>query len=267
MRIWLAAIAALTLGFAAPGCGDDSKNTTTDPQVGAGKADCPDCDPSGPNAFKQANVADGFYAKGDTWQVAYRFNRVNLFEKREQLLFEDTILESEVYLFNYEVLSNDEDTFDNVKRELATIRVSQATPSGANADLFNAERLDTYEHKVEFMINDLLDPVEEVTFNRDYPNGKTIRLDAKSNLKTGASVFPRTIPRLLVNGGIDSPAPELPADLRDVVDAMMPSWSSMTYLKYVFDNGDTVYWAKEGDILWPFYVETTRGAGVLVSWR
>ncbi|PIE64482.1 MAG: hypothetical protein CSA24_03050, partial [Deltaproteobacteria bacterium] len=59
----------------------------------------------------------------------------------------------------------------------------------------------------------------------------------------------------------------LPAALADIVDIMDPDWSTATYLKFVFDNGDVVYWSKRRDQLWPFYVATRHGASVLVAYH
>jgi hypothetical protein len=262
----LGTFAAIALLLSA-GCSEDK---TADPAGGgtthAAKADCPDCDPAGPNAFVQTGVGSGFYAVGSHWQVAWRFNHEPTAEMRDVFLGEDRAT-SEVFLFDYTVTHLDKDVFDNVLRLLATIEVVQATPAGAHADLFSPERLDQHEHKVRFVLNDLLDPVRETVYSRDYPNGKDVEFDGKSSLKTGGSVFPRTIPRVLVSGQVDAPAPSLPADLADVVDAMDPAWASRTYGKTTFDNDDVVYWAKGQGHYWPFFVQTSEGVGVLVSYE
>lgn len=257
-------VALATLCFTA--CGEDTDPTGGEPTPVA-KADCPDCDPAGPGAFEQTGVGDGFYEVGDTWLVAHRVVSSPELEKRGDVFLGTDVVESEAFAFRYRVLSVDSAMFERVEREVATIEVVQGTPTGANAALFNPARLDRFEHKVVFELNDLLDPVRETTYSRDYPNGKSVRLDATSSLSERGSVFPRTIPRLLVAGGVASPPPELPADLADIVDAYDPDWASASYLKYVFDNGDLVYWSKDRGQYWPFYVATARAASVLVKWN
>ena len=234
--------------------------------LGAVKADCPDCDPGGPNAFVQAQIGQGFYEAGQSWQVAFRYSHSPQAEMRGDVFVERDTATSEVYLFGYQVIETDKMVADSVLRQTATIEVAQAEPSGPFGDLFGQERVDGSEHKVQFSMNDLLEPIAETVYSRRYPNGKRVTLDAKSSLKPGASIFPRTIPRLLVEGAQDTAAPELPADLKDVADAMNPTWSTGTYRRYTFDNGDVVYWSRSRGEYWPFYTRNRQGEGVLVSW-
>lgn len=238
-----------------------------DPSISPVKSDCPDCDPAGPNAFVQAGVGAGFYAVGDHWQVAWRYTSSPMVEMRDDVFLGTDVAQSEAFLFDYEVTAVDRDVFDNVLRDTVTVQVTQATPAGAHADLFSPERIDKFEHKVVFTMNDLLEPVRETVFTRDYPHGKTVELDTKSSLKTGASLYPRTIPRLLVANQVDAPAPTLPADLKDIADAVVPGWDAATYLKVTLDNGDVVYWGKDDGRLWPFFTATADGAGLLVSYN
>lgn len=269
------AFALLALGVAlAPACSSDEGSTPEgsggggeESNVSPVKSDCPDCDPAGPNAFVQTGVGSGFYTRDNSWQLAVSFRHGGQQEKRPELLVGQDETVSDVFLFGYRVLQVDKDVFANVLRDTVTIEVTQATPTGQHADLFSSERLDRHEMKVEFVMNDLLDPIRETVFNRDYPNGKRIELDSKASLRTGASLFPRTIPRVLREGGIDSPAPELPVDLRDVADVMVPGWESASYVKYSFDNGDTVFWKKDSGEYWPFYTETRHSRALLVSWN
>ncbi|MGM0574246.1 MAG: hypothetical protein ACQEXJ_00745 [Myxococcota bacterium] len=266
-------LAALLLALAAVGftaCGED---TTTQPaeeqeEPAAGvKTDCPDCDPAGPGAFEQTGVGDRFYAEGDHWQVAFRYVHEPMAEKRGDVFLGEDVADSEVFLFDYRVLRTDRDAFGDVLRDTATVEITQATPDGPHADLFSPERIDRFEHKVVFRLNDLLEPIAETIYDRNHPHGKRVRLDGESSLGAGASLYPRTIPRLLVEGAVDAPAPDLPVDLADVADAMDPAWRDATYQKYVFDNGDVVYWPRGRGHLWPFFVRTSQGAGVLVSWN
>lgn len=254
-------IAALALGVSA--CGDSGAKTGDEPTPNAGKSDCPDCDPAGPNAFVQTGVGQGFYTAGQRWQVAVRYNHTPLAEKGEVFLGED-LAASDVFLFEYSVKGVQKAVFANVLRDVVEVEIRQATPT---SDLYSAERIDQFEHRVAFEMNDLLEPIRETVWSNDYPHGKTIELDSTASLKTGASLYPRTIPRLLVNGGVASPAPELPGDLADVADAAVPGWRSKAYLKYSFDNGDVVYWAKDENWLWPFYTSNASAVTLLVKWN
>lgn len=270
LAILLPALAACAGdGEKAPPTSDPAEST-----VSPVKSDCPDCDQAGPSAFVQAGVGASFYAKGDHWQVAVRFDSLPTAEKRDDVFLGEDVTASEVFLFDYAATAIDRDVFEveqgegtaKVLRDLATIEITQATPAGPNADLLSAERIDTYEKKVEFVMNDLLEPVRETVYSRRYPNGHEVDLDGKSSLKTGASLFPRTIPRLLT-AGQDVPAPALPADLEDVADAFDPTWRDATYKRYDFENGDLVYWSVGRGHLWPFYSRTSQGHAVLVSWN
>jgi hypothetical protein len=268
MRLRMRTVALLTaaLAFSAfSACGELTK--TTDDPGAAAKADCPDCDPAGPNAFIQAGVADSFYTASSTWQVAYRFNETPLTNKTPDIFLPEEETQSEAFLFEYRVVGLKKDVFNNVLRDVVTIEVTQGAATGTYGDLFDPSRVDGFEKKVVFEMNDLLDPIRETVFTSDYPNGKTVELDSASSLTTGGSTYPRTIPRLLAAGGIDAPAPSLPVDLMDIADAMNPTWAEQSYKKYVFDNGDQVYWTKGNGDLWPFYVRTQRGEGVLVRFN
>jgi hypothetical protein len=251
-------------------CGGDATTPDKTPAgvVGAVspvKSDCPDCDPAGPNAFVQAGLGSGFYAVGDHWQVAFRYTQTPMAEKRDEVFLGADVATSEVFLFDYVVTATDRDIFDNVLRQTATVSVSQAVPSGPNAALFSPERIDLHEQRVDFTLNDLLEPVSEVLYSRRAPHGKAVRLDGKSSLQTGASLFPRTIPRVLASSAVDAVAPELPDDLADVVDAMDPDWRTATYRRYAFENGDVVYWSMQRGQLWPFYAQTRQGHAALVA--
>ncbi len=272
MRLFLIllSVSALALGACGSTSGSDGggdSGASTDTGATASKADCPDCDPAGPNAFVQTGVGSGFYEAGDTWQVAFRYIHTPEAERRADVFLGEDVGISEAFLFDYVVDGLDREVFDNVQRDVATITVTQATPTGANGDLFSTDRIDTYEHKVVFTMNDLLDPTSEVLYGREYPNGKLVHLDQKSSLQMGASLFPRTIPRLLVNGAVDAPAPELPEDLADIADAMADGWRDRTYKRYTFDNGDLAYWSQDRDEYWPFFVRNAQGFGVLVGYN
>lgn len=259
---------ALALGACGSSGDTDSPGGGGDTPAGAAaKADCPDCDPAGPNAFVQTGIGSGFYTVGDHWQVAFRYVHKPMAERRADVFLGTDVADSEAFLFEYDVTGVSQQVFDNVQREVATIEITQGTPAGPDGDLFTPERIDTYEHKVVFRMNDLLDPTSEKLFNREYPHGKLVHLDQKSSLQMGASLFPRTIPRLLVSGAVDAPAPELPADLEDIADAMVDGWRTRTYKRYTFDNGDLAYWTQDSDQYWPFYVRNVQGHGVLVGWN
>jgi len=117
----------------------------------------------------------------------------------------------------------------------------------------------------------LLEPVAETLYNRQYPHGKRIEVDTKSRLQTGSSLFPHTVPRALVQPGYQpGAAVEMAPQVEAAADAFVPGWRDRVYRKYTFDDvgelagrGDVVYWV-EGE-LWPFYVRTDQGEGVLVA--
>lgn len=255
---------AAALALSAAGCGE-SGDKPIDPTVKSAKNDCPDCDPAGPNAFVQSGIGDGFYHVGDTWMVAVSYRQSPLAEKSDVFLGQD-VRTSDVYAFQYEVTALDKQVRQDVLRETAEVAITEVQPGGEQGDFFAQERVDQLEKKVVFELNDLLEPTRETVYSEDYPHGKTVELDSTESLQTGASLFPRTIPRLLVNGA-PSPAPVVADDLKDVVDSMLPEWQTWEFAKYAFDNGDTVYWAKGQGFLWPFYAETAQGATVLVKWN
>jgi hypothetical protein len=258
--------AALALGLFA--CGETQPEPTVPANpLASAKADCPDCDPAGPNAFVQAGIATSFYEAGQSWAVAYRYNHTPMAEMRGDVFLGEDEVPSEIYLFDYVARSVDRIVSENKLRQTVTVDVSQAYPTGTHGDLFATGRVDTYEYGVSFTMNDLLEPMRETVHSRRYPNGRQVELDSKSSLKTGASIFPRMIPRLLVSGSVAATAPELPADLRDVADQMVPGWESVLYQKYRFQNGDLVYWAADSGQLWPFYTRTRAGEGLLVAWK
>jgi len=266
----IAASAAIIIGGALAACGQgagDGAGTPDPTGPPSAKADCPDCDPAGPNAFIQANVGAGFYQVGDTWLVAHRFVNRPEIEKHGDVFLGTDEVESEAFAFRYRVLALDREVFDQVVRDVVTIEITQDTPAGPGAALFSPERVDRVEHRVVFVMNDLLDPVRETVYSNDYPHGKSLELDSRASLTTGGSVFPRTVPRLLAAGGVPSAAPELPADLADIAESYDPAWGEATYVRYAFDNGDVAYWSRDRGHYWPFYVVTQGTASVLVKWN
>jgi hypothetical protein len=266
--------------LAMAGCGtsgDDAGEEQTKTGM-VGKGDCPDCDPHGGSAFEQAQMGLRFYVAGDSWQMAYQFKVRNEMERKpvsaQQLSDDPTataILNEEagahvtdVYLFNYFVTKVDERILDNVKRQVAAIRVDQATPT-ANQELFAEERLEGPELALVFELDDLLRPVSETLFNAEYPHGKTIQVDKESSLSgldSGSSLFPHMVPRVLTVGA-DSSAPAMTPELEAAADALAPGWRGDTYRKFEFSNGDVVFWAKGA--LWPFYMDSQQGYGLLAG--
>lgn len=256
----------------------------------AGKGDCPTCDAAGPAAMVQAGIADRFYARGDRWQVAYQFR------ERHDMAMEmvlkvpeaDLPMGSDVqsnrdtgplFLFDYEAFALSRQVFpvpggSEVQREVVSIRVVPGNPEITPfSDLFSSESVTQMETRLEFEMNDLLEPVSETIYTRSHPNGKRIRLAQKSRLQTGSSIFPHTIPRALVQPGYTpGVAIELSPELEAAANAFVPDWRERVYLTYRFNNlgesvgqKDLVYWA-EGD-LWPFYVQTEDGAGILTRFQ
>jgi hypothetical protein len=258
------------------GCSSDDGLKTEDPGKTVGKGDCPDCDPAGPSAFEQADMGLRFYAPGDGWQVAYQFKVRNDMAREalgaDQLpddpaelpmVQEERRVEiSDVFLFDYAVQDVTKRQIENVVRDVALIRVAQAISASA---LFSQERLDTHEYALEFELDDLLRPLRETFFNREYPHGKTIEVDrvsSLSGLEAGPSLFPHVVPRVLTSGA-DADAPMMTAELETVADDRVPGWRTAKYMKYEFANGDLVFWAKGQ--LWPFYVDCQQGYGLLVG--
>lgn len=256
---WVVAVACLTAACAS------SQGLGTPPPTGGepkitGKGDCPDCDPGGGSAFEQTGMAERFYRTGDSFLVAFRFDHRSDMARTAPELTPDRTAASEVYLFRYRVLGVTRNVFDRVMREVAEIEVTQAAPVD-HADLFAPDRVDEHEPRLVFTLNDLLEPIEETLFNSEYPDGYTVEVNQKSSLNTGSSVYPHTIPRLLVQGS-GSATPEVPADLADILAVFDPGWAGRTFERYDFDNGDVVFWAR-GD-LWPFFIRTGQGVGVLI---
>lgn len=256
---WVVAVACLTAACASSQGPAATPPTGGEPKV-TGKGDCPDCDPGGGSAFQQTGMAPRFYRTGDTFYVAFRFDHRSDMAMAAPEIAPDRKAASEVYLFRYRVLGVTKNVFDRVMREVAEIEVTQATPTD-HAELFAPDRVDEHEPRLLFTLNDLLDPIEETIFNAEYPDGYTVEVNQKSSLNTGSSVYPHSIPRILVQGS-GSAAPEVPADLADILAVFDPGWASRTYERYDFDNGDVVFWAR-GD-LWPFFIRTGQGVGVLV---
>ncbi len=256
---WALAVAALAAACASSQGPAAPPPTGGDPKV-TGKGDCPDCDPGGGSAFEQTGMAPRFYRAGDRFLVAFRFDLRSDMARAAPELAPDRTTASEVYLFQYRVLGVTKQVFDRVMREVAEVEVTQATPPD-HAELFAPDRVDRHEPKLVFALNDLLDPIEETIYNSEYPDGYTVEVNQKSSLSTGSSVYPHTIPRILVQGS-GSAAPEVPADLADILTTFDPGWAGRTFERYDFDNGDVVYWAR-GD-LWPFFIRTSQGVGVLI---
>lgn len=256
---WAAALFAAACASSQGSGGGSPVPGGSEPKITA-KGDCPDCDPSGGSAFQQTGMAERFYRAGDTFYVAFRFDhRLDMAMTAPEISLERKAA-SEVYLFRYRVLGVTKNVFDRVMREVAEIEVTQATPT-EHAELFAPDRVDEHEPRLVFTLNDLLDPIEETIYNSEYPNGYTVEVNQKSSLNTGSSVYPHSIPRILVQGS-GTGAPEVPPDLADILAVFHPTWTEREFQRYDFDNGDVVYWAK-GD-LWPFFIRTSQGVGVLV---
>jgi hypothetical protein len=265
----------LIMAVAACGKSDGTTEEATGPQktksVADQKLDCPDCDPTGANAFKQAGFTTRFYKAGDSWFVAWRYfqrNDMNMVEQFKGADQETQRLEiTPMYLFRYDVLDIRTDQVDGVNREIATIQITQAADPdlesfGQTKQELGQERLDSHEHMLVFEMDDLLRPISETMYSRLYPNGQVVFNDLKSSLKTGSNLFPKTIPRVYANKGAEG-TPELPAELNNVAQQMDPNFTKQTYRHYSFDDtGDQVYW-RDGDV-WPFYVRTLEGEGVLI---
>lgn len=237
----------------------------------AGKADCPNCDPNGPNAFAQADISSRWYTPGDGWQVAFQFRNRGVMSKTDFLrpTKGDEWTKSGVFLFGYRVtrsLDADEYTYG---RKAVEIEVDQLDPAQVaigstyldTLGYFETERLDTHEFKLAFRMNDLTDAIDVTYYNRNYPNGRTLPASNKYSLSLPSSIFPVNVPRLLVNEPWVT-APKLPQDLEVLANAIDAGWTNRAYKKFEFKNGDRVFWAA-GDP-WPFYIENSQGRGLLL---
>lgn len=276
MRRTIAAMLIFALATLWACSSDDGGLKEEDPGKTVAKGDCPDCDPAGPSAFEQANMGLRFYMPGDAWQVAYQFKIRNDMAREAlradqfpddptdfAMIQEDRqVTLSEVFLFDYEVLTLDKRNIDNVLRDVARIRVEQGL---SNSTQFSQDRLDTHEFALEFELDDLLRPLSETFFNREYPHGKRVEVDhvsSLSGLESGPGLYPHVVPRVLTAGAV-AEAPAMTSELEAVANDLAPGWQDMSYRKYEFANGDLVYWA-EGH-LWPFYVDCKQGYGLLVG--
>lgn len=276
MKRTMAAILIFALAALGACSSDDGGLKEEDPGKVVAKGDCPDCDPAGPGAFEQANMGLRFYMAGDAWQVAYQFKIRNDMAREalraDQLPDDPTefamvqedrqVTISDVFLFDYEVLTLDKRNIDNVMRDVARIHVEQGISNSAQ---FSQERLDTHEFALEFELDDLLRPLTETFFNREYPHGKRVEVDhvsSLSGLESGPSLYPHIVPRVLT-AGAEAEAPALTPELEAVANDRVPGWQDNSYRKYEFANGDLVYWA-EGQ-LWPFYVDCKQGYGLLIG--
>lgn len=285
---WLAVL-ALAAGCAA---GEEAAGPAWGGSGGggpAGKADCPDCDAGGPGALVQAGLADRFYGVGEQWQVAWQFTQRGDHEKQPvlhvdplDLPLEDSAIagrsQSEVFLFDYAVTAVETRPFEipggRVQREVATVEITPGDPQGtAHPEVFSQQRLGRFEPKFRFEMNDLLEPVAETLFTRSHPNGLRIEVDRVSRLQTGSSLFPHTVPRVLVTPKKafgDDLAEGMTPEVAAAADAFAPGWRTRAFNLYTFEGvgeaegqADVVAWA-QGD-MWPFYVRTDQGQGVLVG--
>jgi hypothetical protein len=267
-------IAALAGLFACSS--DDGQIKHEAPGKTVAKGDCPDCDPAGPSAFEQADMGLRFYLPGDRWQVAYQFKIRNDMAREalraDQLPDDPSELSmvqedlqvtiSDVFLFDYAVLSLSKRVVDNVLRDVAQVRVEQGISNSAQ---FSQDRIDTHEFALEFELDDLLRPLSETFYNREYPHGKRIEVDhvsSLSGLESGSSLYPHVVPRVLTAGATGD-APAMTAELEAIADDAIPGWRELSFRKYEFANGDLVFWA-QGQ-LWPFYVDCKQGYGLLIS--
>ena len=251
------------------------------------KGDCPTCDEAGPGAMEQAGISERFYVKGDAWIIAYQRTSRHDMAMEPVLNVEESELplgagvqsnrdRTPLFLFNYQVDRVYRSLFPtlggkDVLREIASII---ATPGDATnapvAELFIHDDFTQLEPKLAFEMNDLLDPISETLYSKEYPNGKRIPLAGKSRLRTGSSIFPHSIPRALVAPTyVLGKSIEISPELETVLDVTNPDWREKTYLSYRFEGlgevesqGDKVYW--EPGTLWPFLIETDQGTGVLL---
>ncbi|MFT7622922.1 MAG: hypothetical protein ACI9WU_002097 [Myxococcota bacterium] len=270
-------ITSLALSLAFVGCAKDD-GEVIDPAslIGgderpAGKADCPNCDETGPNAFIQAGLETRFYKGGDKWHVAFQFRNRGMMGK-EDVLFADAETQSGIFLFEYEALRVRNDVFrtsdgGDQRREVVEIAVTQVDPAKVGLDgagYFESERLDRQQHKVHFTMNDLTDALEVTYFDRQYPNGHTVQAPRNSALSLTDSIFPVNVPRLLRgSASVIGSEVHLPQDLEVIANSLDATWRDRSYKRFAFENGDIVYWAK--GYLWPFYIENAQGRGLLID--
>jgi len=271
----------MVLAMALGGCGSDDGGTKEEgPGLTAAKGDCPDCDPAGPSAFEQANMGLRFYLPGDQWRMAYQFKLRNDMARetlRNSDLPEDPaefaivqeerqVHVSDPFLFAYSVLKVDKRVIDNVQRDVCRVRVEQSETATAQ---FSQDRIDSHEFALEFEMDDLLRPVREIFYNRQYPHGKSVEVDKESSLSaldSGSNLYPHMVPRLLTTGntvkGTEIAAMMTP-EMEAIANEFAGNWKDADYTRYDFANGDVVFWAKGK--LWPFYMNSQQGYGLLVD--
>lgn len=253
------------------GCGGESAPSDPasggDPAKPVAKGDCPNCDPAGPGAFVQAELDTRWYVPGDKWHVAFQFRNRGMMSREDFLrpTQKDQWVYSGAFLFEYVAVAASSDEFGGQMRDIIEIEVTQVNPYDVGlgeVGYFETERVDTHEHKVRFRMNDMTDALDVTYFGRQYPNGLTVAAPSKAALSLPTSLFPVNVPRLLV-GGANVVAPELPDMMALIGDSLDSEWRTRSYKRYVFRNGDVVYWAP--GFLWPFYIENAQGRGLLID--
>ncbi len=262
-------------GGAAP---EDDKGVEAPVEVGGkevargDKADCLDCDLSGPHAFAQLRLGQRFWKVGDAWQVAWLLRADNRVQMQELQFQQPIKTEVGLTLLDFRVIELGSHTADGREHATATIRITQGQATGSLSELLAGRQVqvDELTAQVDLVIDEFLRPVSVTEYSGPrgaFPNGRTFRSDPRQAVRSLDTSFPYVVPNAYLGAARQS-LPALPETLAPVAAAARPDYETGSY--FFFDlqgrgleSAERVYWAP-GD-LWPFYVETPGAIGVLVS--
>lgn len=274
--IWTSGLLALGL-LACSGKGTPADvGSKEDAFEGDLKADCLDCDPADlRSAFEQASLGrDGFYRKGTTWTVAWQFREDRSFEKH--ILGPDEVRPAaslgDLFVFDYRVDEVSRRIIGDHRRDVAHIQITQTAELGPFAGLAATDRLDTDTFQIDLLMDDLFRPVEKVYYDRAHPHGRRVGRSALGRVRSAMDPFPADVPDVTVADTATAPLPAVTPEMKAIgakaaeLGWLAADWDTRTDLRH-FDlegaNGSAEVWWAPGD-LWPTYVRTHRGEGILV---
>lgn len=290
-------LGTLALAAAVFGC-DDATRTDTEGTAGAGdekaggeaadpsskdllssagyKADCIDCDPTGPNALTQLGLRGEFWKVNDRWQVAYLMRsdtRVQMQDLPLQAAGPGTLADAGFVILDFKVQSRGTASIGGRERDTATLEITQGQAQGSVSRLITAQNelaVNEVMERMELTLDDLLRPVSVTSYSGprgDFPNGLTVQLDPRQAVRSLDASFPYVVPNAYLHAE-KRDLPVLPEALAAIAQATRPGYRDVQY--YFFDmsgrgsdSTEQVYWGV-GDP-WPFLVETPNAIGVLVA--
>jgi len=276
----------LLAALALAGCADDGKDTGSAAKAGespiavggkeAGgdfKADCFDCAVDGPGAFIETGVADkAFWSVGNTWQVMYLLRTDARTQMQPMDLEQVAKPTAGLVVLDFTVIELGEHTIGGQTRKTATIRITQGEPRGAVSQAVAADELvqaDAYTKRIDLVLNDLWQAVSVTEYNRDYPEGRLVKVDPRQALTGLDTAFPYVVPNAYV-GASEEPLPALPEALAAAAVVANAQYTARTYFHFDlkghgYAQSEHVFWAKGEP--WPYLVETANATGVLVSYN